>query len=55
VFDGNYEAMASDWVFVPELTRSIHVDVRYVEWLLDAVDHGHGLLKEMGVEARSGR
>ena len=52
VFDGNYEAMASDWVFVPSLTRSIHVDVRYIQWLLDAVDHGHGLLKEMGVEPR---
>lgn len=49
VFDGNYEAMASDWVFVPPVTRSIHVDVRYVLWLLDAVDHGHHLLKEMGL------
>lgn len=52
VFDGNYEAMASDWVFVPSLTRSIHVDVRYVLWLLDAVDHGDHLLKEMGVEPK---
>ena len=52
VFDGNYEAMASDWVFVPSLTRSIHVDVRYIEWLLDAVDHGHDLLKEMGVDPK---
>ncbi|MDB5213536.1 MAG: hypothetical protein JWO86_1463 [Myxococcaceae bacterium] len=52
VFDGNYEAMASDWVFVPSLTRSIHVDVRYIQWLLDAVDHGDTLLKEMGVEPK---
>ncbi len=49
VFDGNYEAMASDWVFVPEVTRSIHVDIRYVLWLLDAVVDGDHLLKEMGV------
>jgi hypothetical protein len=49
VFDGNYEAMASDWVFVPSLTRSIHVDIRYVLWLLDAVDHADGLLREIGV------
>lgn len=49
VFDGNYEAMASDWVFVPSLTRSIHVDVRYILWLLDAVDDGDHLLKELGV------
>jgi hypothetical protein len=52
VFDGNYEAMASDWVFQPALTRSIHVDIRYVLWLLDAVDNGDHLLKEMGVEPK---
>ncbi len=52
VFDGNYEAMASDWLFVPSLTRSIHVDIRYVLWLLDAVDQGHHILKEMGVEPK---
>ena len=50
VFDGNYEAMASDWVFVPSLTRSIHVDIRYVLWLLDAVDHADTLLEELGVK-----
>ena len=49
VFDGNYEAMASDWLFLPEITRSIHVDIRYVLWLLDAVDGGDHLLTEMGV------
>jgi hypothetical protein len=48
VFDGNYEAIASDWVFDPVLTRSIHVDIRYVQWLLDAVDGGDHILKEMG-------
>jgi hypothetical protein len=50
VFDGNYEAMASDWLFVPSLTRSIHVDIRYVLWLLDAVDHADNLLAELGVK-----
>ena len=52
VFDGNYESMASDWQFQPAITRSIHVDVRYVLWLLDAVDQGDQLLKEMGVEPK---
>lgn len=51
-FDGNYEAMASDWVFVPSLTRSIHVDFRYVTWLLDGPFAGHHLLEEMGVKPR---
>lgn len=52
VFDGNYEAMASDWVFVPSMTRSIHVDIRYVLWLLDAAFGGDQVLKELGVEPR---
>ena len=34
VFDGNYESMAADWQFDPAVTRSIHVDVRFVLWLL---------------------
>jgi hypothetical protein len=47
-FDGNYESMASDWVFQPSITRTIHVDLRYVLWLLDAVSGGQHLIKEMG-------
>lgn len=47
-FDGNYEAMASDWLFMPDITRTIHCDFRYVLWLLDAVYPGHHLIREMG-------
>lgn len=47
-FDGNYEAMASDWVFTPSLSRSIHVDIRYVLWVLDAVAGADSLLQELG-------
>ncbi|MCG8424332.1 MAG: S46 family peptidase [Proteobacteria bacterium] len=49
LFDGNYESMASDWLFIPELTRSIHLDIRYALWIMDAVDRAHHLLREMGV------
>jgi hypothetical protein len=49
LFDGNYEAMASDYIFIPELTRSIHVDIRYVLWIMDAADNADHLLEEMGV------
>ena len=49
VFDGNIEAMASDWVFMPTITRSIHVDIRFVLWVMDAVDNADHLLTEMGV------
>jgi Peptidase S46 len=48
VFDGNYEALASDWLFKPETTRSIHVDIRYLMWLLDAVFNADDLVKELG-------
>jgi len=50
LFDGNYESMTSDWLFNTELTRSIHVDVRYILWLMDEVDHADRLLEEMGVK-----
>ena len=48
-FDGNYEAMASDWIFLPEISRSIQVDIRYVLWLMDAVDKADHLITEMGL------
>ncbi len=47
LFDGNYEAMASDWKFDPELTRSIMVDIRYVLWVMDRVYHADWLIREM--------
>jgi hypothetical protein len=52
-FDGNYESIASDWVFMPEVTRSIHVDARYMLWIMDHVDRAHNLLREMGIEPES--
>src|SRR5690606_31968129 len=48
-FDGNYESIASDWLFMPPVTRSFHVDVRYILWIMDAVDAADHLLTEMGV------
>lgn len=50
-FDGNYESMASDWLFMPEITRTIHVDIRYVLWVIDAVGKDDALLAELGVRA----
>ncbi len=49
LFDGNYESMIADWDFMPEITRSIHVDIRYVLWLMDDVDKARHLLEEMGL------
>jgi hypothetical protein len=51
-FDGNYESIASDWVFTPSVSRSIHVDIRYILWLMDRVDSADHLMREMGVEPK---
>ena len=48
-FDGNYEAISSGWVFNPKLTRTIHVDSRYMLWLMDEIDGADNLLKEMSI------
>ena len=49
VFDGNIEGVGSDLVFQESLTRAIHADVRYFKWLLDSVDGGAPLMREMGM------
>jgi hypothetical protein len=51
-FDGNYEAMGSDYLVLPEVTRAIHVDTRYMLWVMDAVDRAHNLIREMGLPVR---
>lgn len=48
-FDGTYDSVASDWIFLPT-TRSIHVDVRYLLWTLDRVARADWVLRELGVK-----
>jgi Peptidase S46 len=48
-FDGNYEAISSGWVFNPKLTRTIHVDSRYMLWLMEEVDGASNLINEMEI------
>jgi hypothetical protein len=47
-FDGTFESVASDWIYLPT-TRSIHVDVRYLTWVLSEVSRADALLKELGI------
>jgi hypothetical protein len=49
LFDGNYEALTSDYVFIEGLTRSISVDIRYVLFVADKVDSAVNVLKELGL------
>ena len=51
LFDGNYESIIADWDYIPSITRSIHVDIRYVLWLMEEVHGAHNLLREMDVAA----
>ncbi|MBA2320047.1 MAG: S46 family peptidase [Deltaproteobacteria bacterium] len=49
VFDGNYESMSADWQFDPGTTRTIHVDVRYILWLLSLDPKAAWILAELGM------
>ena len=49
LFDGTYESVASDYVFDPVTTRSIHVDARYMLWNMAEVDGASNLLREMAI------
>ena len=51
VFDGTIDGVISDWAFDPAFTRSIHVDVRYMLWVLEKFDEDSRLLGEMGVKS----
>ena len=48
-FDSTIEGVASDVVFDGNIVRKIHVDVRYMLWLMDKVDGAGHLIAEMGV------
>jgi hypothetical protein len=48
-FDGNYEAMISDWKYDYALQRCIAVDIRYVLFITEKFGNAGFLLDEMGV------
>lgn len=48
-FDGNWEGVASDYLFNPEVTRTIVVDIRYVMFIIDRVYHLDSLVKELNL------
>ena len=50
LFDGNYEALSSDFRFEEDLTRSISVDIRYVLFVTDFVGDAQNVLRELGVK-----
>ena len=50
-FDSNWESVSASWWFDPRFKRAVHVDMRYLRWLLAKVYPAPELLKEMGVPA----
>jgi len=51
-FDSTIEGVASDVVFDGASTRKIHVDVRYILWMMDKIAGADHLLEEMGIRPR---
>jgi hypothetical protein len=49
-FDSTYESITKDWYFDSAITRAIHVDIRYMLWVMKQVDHADNLLKEMTIK-----
>jgi hypothetical protein len=48
-FDGNYEAMTSDWLYNSTVQRTIVVDIRYILFITEKFAGANYLLKEMGL------
>ncbi|WP_108790196.1 S46 family peptidase [Erythrobacter sp. Alg231-14] len=49
LFDGTFESVNSDWDFDPRTTRTIHVDTRYMLWVMEKVDGADALIAEMDI------
>lgn len=49
-FDSTYESITKDWYFDPAITKAIHVDIRYMLWVMKEVDHADNVLQEMTVK-----
>jgi hypothetical protein len=52
IFDMTYESVIGDYYIIPELQRSISVDVRYVLWVTDKFSGATHIIKEMGLAGR---
>ena len=49
-FDSTYESITKDWYFDSAITRAIHVDIRYMLWVMKEVDHADNVLKELSIK-----
>ncbi|MBV1775571.1 S46 family peptidase [Burkholderiaceae bacterium DAT-1] len=49
-FDSTYESITKDWYFDADITRAVHVDARYMLWVMKHVDHADNVLAEMKIK-----
>jgi hypothetical protein len=49
-FDGTLDGVISDWWYEAGINRTIHVDSRYMLWVMERVDGADRLLSEMRAE-----
>ena len=49
IFDMTYESVIGDYFVIPELQRTISVDIRYVLFILDVFSNAKHLLEEMTI------
>lgn len=52
-FDGTIDGIIADWWFDPSINRTIHVDARYMLWVMDRIDGADRLLHEMEIVGRN--
>lgn len=46
-FDGNYEAISSDFMFMPDVQRTISVDIRYTLFIVDKLGGAKNIIDEL--------
>lgn len=46
-FDGNYEAISSDFMFMPDKQRTISVDIRFVFFIVDKLGGATNIISEL--------
>ncbi len=52
IFDMTYESVIGDYYVMPELQRSISVDLRYVLWVTDKFSGARHIVEEMGLAGK---
>ncbi len=52
IFDMTYESVIGDYYIIPELQRSISVDLRYVLWVTDKFSGATHIIREMGLAGK---